>query len=235
MKTPYLTGILLLIFLIVSCGKKQVCFDEYQFKLPVSIRAKSDTITVGDTIFINLNFSTKQKNLITNNDVNIPAKYFVHSIQVNKITDDSNSLFIEASYATGAYNQFTPIAVTGDISKSGWHNFYGDLTYKVLNDSLHGVYYLIANDTGTFVFTMVDFLFTQLNANAVNEDLGLNPSNDCKDLWRYTLFDNKAPNNYYIIKQRGVYIDTTRYQYPNAVIDKKYNLKHGSFSVVISP
>jgi len=226
--------IALLVFIsLFSCGKDPICFDDFQFKIPINIYAKSDTISIGDTVSVDIAFPTILINLINGDKLAVPAKYFVHSISINKITDDSNSLYIDAYYSTGGYNCFNIIPITGSISTAGGYNFFGDLNYINQNDSVYGKFSYIANDTGTFVFTMVDFLFVQLNSNSTNEDLGLNPTNDCKDQWRNTLFENQKPNNYYIIKQRGVYVDSTKFQYPKSVIDKQYNLKYGSFSVVV--
>ena len=112
---------------------------------------------------------------------------------------------------------------------SQW-KFFGD---GIMFHSIFGKYYFIPTDTGTFVFRMIDFLFYQLNSNSKNEYLELDPNSDCATLWRFTLFENQKPNNYYIIEKRGVYFDTTHYEYSKAVIDKKYNLKYGSFSVVV--
>ena len=232
-KFVFISIIVLIGFFGTACVKDPPCQEEYQFKLPVSIYAKADTISLKDTVVFSLAVSQNQKNLLSSDMVYIKADYFRHLIAINKITSDSNSLYIDAYYSISGQNSFTVVNKVGSLEVPALSA--RAMYYLNRNDSIFGQFLFIANDTGTFVFRIIDFLFTQLNANTTHEHLQLNPATDCETLWRYTLFDNKNPNNYYIIKQRGVYIDTTRYEYPNAVKDKKYNLKHGSFSVVISP
>jgi len=229
--------LMIIIVFLFSCGKKQLlCVDEYQFKIPFKMYAKSDTIAIGDTIFLDIAFPVKLENKMNGETVNVPAEYFKHYIDINKITDDSNSLYISAYFSTGGLSNFDISAVLGEFSTNNNHNFFCDFNYLNENDSIFGKYIFIAKDTGTYIFRMTDYFYYQQKSMRDKNgyvELNLNP-NECKDHWRLCIFENQMPTNYYIAEKRGAYIFTEpKYDYQDSYTDNLNNFRYGSFSVVV--
>jgi hypothetical protein len=241
----FIMGVLITPIINSSCGNKDNCFVYHQVTFPFNMYAKSDTISLGDTVSIELAFPRRLKEVLYDDYLYLPKDFFRHVVSIIKIDKDSIELNNLQS-STGDIFDFNAIALVGELSYTfGSYNQHID--YLITEDSVFGDFKFIALDTGTYVFYLSDFAYYNFR-----DDLPYALSNtECYESYWHGLMLNENPdNNYYIIKKHQVHFDTLHVQYfdvtqdgvhdlnnPNArhsVNDDKKNLRYGTFSVVVN-
>ena len=226
-----------IIIIAFAMGCEKQCYKYYQASFPINMYAKSDTINIGDTIFLKARFSRLIVNQAESGNFYLTDEFFYHNLNI--VLLDRDSVDLMSIYSTGAYNSFDIFNKTGYFGEV-YGNSLVKINYKTVNDSAIVDLQLIAKDTGVFVFMLVDqaaYRFGVLPiSNKGNYTLG---NSDCLEYYWHGLFINEnTNNNYYLIKEHNAYIeDTTPYLTPDdrnkSSKDRQHDLEFGSFSVVV--
>lgn len=132
---------------LVNC--RSSCIGEmvnnaYSFKLGVKITPDKDTISVGDTIWLNVNTSNSFKNLISGDTVKFSgAQNLGTSISFDKL--DSVNLF-----SINAANKFTYLLFKGLETRNADESLFREFLFVEVNNKYVFQLGIIAKEKGTF-------------------------------------------------------------------------------------
>ena len=98
-------GIELFIITIINCGCPKACIEaNYSFAVNAQITPDTDSVQVGDTIFLTSTFSTKLKDLISNDSIDYSNSTNIGSnlafIKLNKGTDTIQEAVADFMFAS---------------------------------------------------------------------------------------------------------------------------------------
>ncbi len=242
-KTVYLISIILMTIIFTSCDPKNSCYVYHQVTFPINLYAKSDTIHLGDTVSLEVAFPRKLKEELYEEYIYLPEDFIKHNLSIVKI--DKDTVQLNSTTSTGAISSFKSFSIVGNLTDV-FINYNQLFTYLLKNDSVFGSFKFIAQDTGTFVFYLIDFAYYKYRS-----DLPYSLSNtDCfEEYWPGLMLNKNEDNNFYIIKKHHVFFDTTMAMYfdrdysgpeyannpnvKNGPNDNRKNLRYGTFSVVV--
>lgn len=144
----------LLSLTILSCDQKEPFAQpvEFIFKIPMTLAPIQSSYLIGDTLWLNANFSNKIAELNSGNDYYInPTNFSFNTfIGLKKLTYHDKYF----SNQPGAINSFEIVNKTGELKISG--PTFGDASYKYQNDKHQLSIGIIARDTGVFSISLLD-------------------------------------------------------------------------------
>jgi len=219
-------------------GCEKQCYKYYQASFPINMYAKSDTINIGDTIFLKVKFSRAMINQAPSEDFYLTDEFIEHNLDI--VLLDHDSVRLDGINTTGAYNNFDIVNNIGHLGDA-YYNSIVEINYQITHDSAFGDFQLIARDTGVFVFRIYDAASFRYHNRM--SDYGLTLGNQkCNEYYWHGLFTNQnTSNNFYIIQDNNAYTVTKLNTYfdpdnrmnKNSTNDRQYDLEFGSFSVVV--
>lgn len=233
---------------IFSCKPKKNCNVFYQVHFPFNLHAKSDTISIGDTVYLDVNLSRNFKEVLSGNNLYLPEEFIKHNIAIFKL--DKDSVNLDDISSTGGLSDFNSLSLIGSLGPN-FHNWERLANYIFTKDSAVGSYRFIAKDTGTFVFYLSDAAYYNYHSPLSKYNISFGNIDCTESYWHGLFVNDNIDNNYYIIQKRHAFFDTTSFKYynfndpnydlsdrynpnnKNFVNDQKQNLKLGTFSVVV--
>ncbi|HNC65276.1 MAG TPA: hypothetical protein PKG70_12625 [Chitinophagales bacterium] len=210
------------ILISCSCGKDNIIRYETRlnFLYPVSITPNSDTINVGDTLWIDVNLPDSIYDNTNNRKFYLPSFDFQSYMSVRKLVDKTID-YGDQQYAASKFNTFNQV---GNISIGGAFA----IDYLPVYQNNHYVFKgaIIPKDTGVYclVFTnlsyeqrLTDFLGLEQikslapNANRFNIlldfiDFKINNGNTHYNIFtQHCKSNNDAPSNLYWKEENYIY------------------------------
>lgn len=222
--------------LSASCGKKNRCNRDYTLEHPVSVYPVKESYNIGDTIWIEMNFSDTftlwYPNTKTMNE------YYTTSTQLKDFDFHRTGISIfKSSDTTGpisnqewSYNKFTPIYLDG---MNQWQLDGLGIAYKYNYNHHSNTYYyklgLICDNSGVF---LVEAGFA--NYHHPSQANGVNDQNITPECERERIYDIQFPINR---QSDGTYL--TNYhifeQYMNPALENDIErIKNRSFTIKVN-
>jgi hypothetical protein len=167
------TFIYLILVAIVSNGCRKAdneTVDMY-LKVPVTVTPSSDTIKVGDTLFINIRTSKTMYEHYSKQYYTMPASFIFNTeMLLSKLTDPAKDV-LDQPGGTSSFIFFNKIGNINNIT-----NRFAHITYETTSDSFKCSIGLIPIRTGVFTFSIYYSHAPNGSTYLPEIDLGATPS-----------------------------------------------------------
>jgi hypothetical protein len=154
MKAFYLFASIISLF-IIGCGDENKCSTSYILKHPVSVQPIKESYEIGDTIWLEMNFSNNIEATSTNNwtgeswnDTIILKDFDFHRnyLRILKLTDISLPAFSQ----TNAWGSFSHLFITGTII---FEHPFGPEYKLVYNNNFYTMKIgIVCKESGQFIY-----------------------------------------------------------------------------------
>ena len=178
--------------LIASCGKFNSCKTYYTFEMPVTISPVKDTVSIGDTLWLEINVTSLLKDRESNTVIDVKDQMLTWDenmmIFFRKIVfpskhiadqEDAVSKF-DFIYETGKFVKYT-----GNLAK-GMEFYYNNGQYLLKTG-------IIPKESGIFFFT---FMFDNKSTNVHDSEFDVNLTDTkCKEVLSEIYYEVNKQND----------------------------------------